>query len=80
MTRKEVTEERKNGALVEMGTLTEKEQHLKGHDTDWEDVVKMVESMGFCLVPCENFTSEEGKRTAEKSKRDKGATKLEVRG
>ena len=64
---KEVT----RGALVEVGVNAEWGKEITGHDTEWEEIVKTVESMGFSLVPKENVTTNDGKGIPVREKRGK---------
>ena len=63
--------EGETGVLVEEGLYADKVHQIKGHDTDWEDIVTLVESMGFSLVPSENLTFDDGKSISGKIKRGK---------
>ena len=68
---KNYLKEVKGGGLVEGGAYAKWGKQLTEHDTDWEEIVKMVESMGFSLVPSENVTIEEGKNISVRKKRCK---------
>ena len=51
--------EANGGALVEVGSNGKRGWQLPEHETDWEDIVKMVESMRLILVPKEKITKED---------------------
>ena len=44
---------------MEVGPYGKRGQQAPKHETDWEDILKMVESMGLTLVPKEKITKEE---------------------
>ena len=60
----QITEEAKKGVLEEDGEDAKWGQHSTELETDWEDIVKLVDNMGLTLVPNENFSTEEGKNIA----------------
>ena len=47
--------EANGGALVEVGSNGKRGWQLPEDETDWEDIVKMVESMRLILVPKERL-------------------------
>ena len=73
-------EAKRGGGLEGEGAYAERGKQLPEHETEWEDIAKKVESMGFTLVPNENFTIEEGKSKSIKKKwKKKRATEFEFR-
>ena len=52
---------RKKKRGIEYGEDAKWGQHSTELETDWKDIVKLVENIGLTLVPNENFTTEEGK-------------------
>ena len=64
--------EAKRGTLEEDGEYVKLGQQLPEHETDWEDILKMVETMGLTLVPNENLTTEERKNKLVRNNKGKG--------
>ena len=69
--RKKERKEGTRGALMEEGVNAERGRQIPGFDTEWEEIVKIVESMGFSMVLNENITTNEGNGIPIKKKRGK---------
>ena len=56
---------------MEVGPYGKWGQQAPEHETDWEDIVKMVKSMGLTLVPKEKITKEEEESKSVRKNRGK---------